>query len=167
VADRRDAVATLRLKGVSKRRACLILGLGRSSLYYRPREDRDGALRQRLCELALNHPRYGYRRAWAMLRREGWSVNLKRIYRVWKELDLAVPRPRRRRRRVGGRDPVPVRAEHPGHVWTYDFLKDQCENGRAFRVYGGSSPSWSGYSPSMGLRNGCARTTGRSSSPGR
>jgi putative transposase len=93
VADRRDAVATLRLKGVSKRRACQILRLGRSSLYYRPREDRDGALRQRLRELALDHPRYGYRRAWAMLRREGWSVNLKRVHRVWKELGLAVPGP--------------------------------------------------------------------------
>jgi len=134
VADRRDAVATLRLKGVSKRRACQILRLGRSSLYYRPREDRDGGLRQRLRELALDHPRYGYRRAWAVLRREGWSVNLKRVHRVWKELDLAVPRPRRRRRRVGGQDPVPVRAERPGHVWTYDFLKDQCADGRAFRV---------------------------------
>ena len=134
MADRRDAVATLRLKGVSKRRACQVLRLGRSSLYYRPREDRDGALRQRLRELALNYPRYGYRRAWVVLRREGWSVNLKRVHRVWKELDLAVPRPRRRRRRVGGRDPVPVRAERPGHVWTYDFLKDQCENGQALRV---------------------------------
>ena len=108
MADRRDAVATLRLKGVSKRRACQILRLGRSSLYYHPREDRDGALRQRLRELALDHPRYGYRRAWAMLRREGWSVNLKRVHRVWKELDLAVPRPRRPwRGRV--RDPRPHR----------------------------------------------------------
>jgi putative transposase len=54
---------------------------------------------------------------------------------VWKDLGLAVPRPRRRRRRRGGNhDPVPVRAEHPGHVWTYDFLKDYCESGQVFRV---------------------------------
>jgi len=134
VADRRDAVATLRLKGASERRACQILRLGRSSLYDRPREDRDGGLRRRPRELALDRPRYGYRRAWAVLRREGWSGNLKRVHRVWKELDLAVPRPRRRRRRVGGQGPVPVRAERPGHVWTYDSLKDQCGGGRALRV---------------------------------
>ena len=119
VAGRREAVALLRLTGVSERRACRLLGLGRSSLRYRPREGRDEALRQRLLGLARRHPRYGYRRAWAVLRREGWAVNLKRVHRVWKELGLAVPRPRRRRRRRGGdRDPVPVRAEHPGHVWT-------------------------------------------------
>jgi putative transposase len=120
---------------VSERRACRLLGLGRSSLRYRPREGRDEALRQRLLGLARRHPRYGYRRAWAVLRREGWAVNVKRVHRVWKELGLAVPRPRRRRRgRGGGHYPVPVRAEHPGHVLTYDFLKDHCENGQALRV---------------------------------
>jgi putative transposase len=135
VADRRDAVAFLRTKGVSERRACRLLGLGRSSLRYRPREGRDEALRRRLLDLARRHTRYGYRRAWAVLRREGWAVNLKRVHRVWKELGLSVPRPRRRRRRRGGsQDPVPVRAEHPDHVWTYDFLKDHCENGQTLRL---------------------------------
>jgi putative transposase len=111
------------------------MNLGRSTLRYRARADRDDALRQRLRDLARCHPRYGYRRAWAVLRREGWSVNLKRVHRLWKELRLAVPRPRRRRRRRGGsRDSVPVRAERPGHVWTYDFLKDHCADGRALRI---------------------------------
>jgi putative transposase len=135
VADRRDAVAFLRLKGVSERRACRLMRLGRSSLRYRPRGGRDEALRLQLREIARRHPRYGYRRAWAVLRREGWSVNLKRVHRVWKDLGLAVPRRHRRRRRRGGdHDPVPVRAERPGHVWTYDFLKDHCENGQALRI---------------------------------
>ena len=84
VADRRDAVAFLRTKGVSERRACRLFGLGRSSLRYRPREGRDEALRQRLLGLARRHPRYGYRRAWAVLQREGWTVNL--ITPAWKKL---------------------------------------------------------------------------------
>jgi putative transposase len=135
VAHRRDAVAFLQTKGVSEQRACRLLGLGRSSLRYRPCDGRDEALRQQLLDLARRHPRYGYRRAWAVLRRDGWTVNLKRVHRVWRELGLAVPRPRRRRRRRGGRpDPVPVRAEHPGHVWAYDFVKDHCENGQALRI---------------------------------
>ena len=96
------------------RAAGLPLRLGRSSLYYRPREDRDAALRQRLRELARRHPRYGYRRAWAVLRREGWSVNLKRVHRVWRELGLAVPTGAAA---VGdaaaSHDPVPIRRRAP------------------------------------------------------
>ena len=134
MADRRDAVGFLRSKGVPERRACRLLHISRSGLRYRPVQDRDAALHQRLRDLARRHPRYGYRRAWAMLRREGMAVNLKRVHRVWKDLGLAVPRPRRRRRRRGGHDPVPVRAERPGHVWTYDFLKDHCENGQVLRI---------------------------------
>jgi putative transposase len=135
VADRRDAVAFLQEKGVSERRACRLMRLGRSSLRYRPRDDRNEVLRQRLRDLARQHPRYGYRRAWAVLRREGWPVNLKRVHRLWKDLGLALPRAHRRRRRRGGNhDPVPISAERPGHVWTYDFLKDHCENGQALRI---------------------------------
>jgi putative transposase len=135
LADRREAVAFLRGRGISERRACRLLHISRSSLRYRSRTDHDEALRQRLRDLARRHPRYGYRRAWAVLRREGWPINLKRVHRLWQELDLAVPRLRRRRRRRGGdRDPVPVRAEHSGHVWTYDFLKDRCEDGRSMRI---------------------------------
>jgi putative transposase len=135
VADRRQAVAFLRGRGISERRACRLLHIGRSSLRYHPRADRDEALRQRLRDLAQRHPRYGYRRAWAVLRREGWAINVKRVHRLWQELGLSLPRPRRRRRRRGGgRDPVPVRAEHPNHVWTYDFLKDHCANGQALRI---------------------------------
>ena len=135
VADRREAVAFLRGRGVSERRACRLLHLGRSSLRYRPCADRDEALRQRLRDLAQRHPRYGYRRAWAVLRREGWTINRKRVHRLWQELGLSLPRPRRRRRRRGGgRDLVPVRAERPNHVWTYDFLQDHCANGQALRI---------------------------------
>jgi hypothetical protein len=115
-ADRRDAAAFPRLKGVSERRARRRLGLCRSGLRYRPREGRDEALRHRLLGSARRHPRYGDRRARAMLRPEGWDDNPKRVHRVWKEPGLAVPRPRRRHRRGGGHDPVPVLAVHPGHI---------------------------------------------------
>jgi putative transposase len=135
VAARRDAVALLRQQGVSERRACELLRIGRSSLRYRPRGDDDKAVRQRLQDLARRYLRYGYRRARAVLRRAGWSINVKRVHRLWRELGLAVPQSHRRRRRRGGdQDSVPLRAERPGLVWTYDFLKDHCENGQSLRI---------------------------------
>lgn len=71
LADRREAVAFLRGRGISERRACRLLHIGWSTLRHRQRVDQDEALRQRLRDLAQRPPRYGYRRAWAVLRREG------------------------------------------------------------------------------------------------
>jgi putative transposase len=110
-----------------------LVGLGRSSYHYRPRGRKDGKLVQRLRRIAGKHKRYGYRRAWAVLRREGEVINRKRVYRVWRQeqLSLARRRPRRRRRGMGS---VPQAASHPNHVWTYDFLEDCCSNGPKLRI---------------------------------
>jgi putative transposase len=101
-------------------------------LQYQARPDRNADLEQRMQELAQRHPRYGYRRICALLRRRQ-LVNKKRIHRLWKRGRLQVrKRPRRRRPTLG--TGVPVHATHPNHVWTYDFVHDRCLNGTALKV---------------------------------
>jgi putative transposase len=70
-------------RGISRQRACTLLDLHRSTFYYQPRPDQNAELAQRVRELAYKHLRYGYRRIWALLRREQ-KVNKKRIYRLWR-----------------------------------------------------------------------------------
>jgi transposase InsO family protein len=88
--------------------------------------------------LSRENPRYGYRRVWAMLRREGWQVNKKRVHRLWREEGLKVPQKQRKRRRPaeGGSENgcTRRRAEHKNHVWSYDFVMDRTENGRALKM---------------------------------
>jgi putative transposase len=81
---------------------------------------------------AKRHPRYGYRRIWVTLWREQ-PISPKRVYRVWREQGLCLPRrrPKKRRRAEGA---VPCQATHPNHVWTYDFIHDACINGRKLKV---------------------------------
>ena len=64
--------------------------------------DRDRVLAERMMVLSRENPRYGYRRVWAMLKREGWTVNKKRVHRLWREEGLKVPHNQRRRRRSAG-----------------------------------------------------------------
>lgn len=88
--------------------------------------------------LSRENPRYGYRRVWAMLRREGWPVNKKRVHRLWKEEALKVPRKQRKRRRLaeGGSENgcTRRRAERKNHVWSYDFVMDRTEDGRTLKM---------------------------------
>jgi len=99
--------------------------------------DKDAALTQRMAALSRQNPRYGYRRVWALLRREGWEVNKKRIHRLWREQGLKVPKKQHKRRRLvdnGENDVSRRRAEYPGHVWSYDFAMDATEDGRRLKV---------------------------------
>jgi putative transposase len=123
--------------GVSERWACRLVGQHRSIERYEPkRVDDDAALRTELGKFSVDRPRWGYRRAHHNLRQEGWQVNRKRVQRLWREEGLRVPQPRRTRRRLGqsataaGR----LRAERPGHVWTFDFQFDQTVDGQAIKV---------------------------------
>jgi transposase InsO family protein len=91
----------------------------------------------RTVALSRKNPRYGYRRVWALLRREGWEVNKKRIHRLWREAGLKVPAGReRKRRRMGTSENgcTRRRAEYPGHVWSYDFAMDATEDGRRLKI---------------------------------
>jgi len=136
-ARRREAVkqaqATL---DVSERRACQVMKQPRSTQRYeaKPRDD-EKSLVQRMRDLVRRHPRYGYRRVWALLRGEGFRVNVKRIYRLWRKEGFKVPRKQRKKRRLGcsANGCVRHRAEHIDHVWCYDFVSDQTVDGRTLK----------------------------------
>jgi len=133
---KRAAVRHLQAKRLSsQRRACGLVEVSRSSLYYVPRKRPDDeALRARIKQLAKRKARYGYRRIWALLRREGWRVNHKRVNRIWKEEGLDLRRRRRGKRAYGPKGEVEQRATHPDHVWTYDICEDRTERGGQLRV---------------------------------
>jgi putative transposase len=133
VAARREAVQLLVAQGLSQRRACVLLQLQRSTFGYQARPQRNAELTAQLHELARRHPRFGYRRVWALLRRRGQQVNKKRLHRLWKQARLPV-RKATRKRRLARRGMIPVQATHPGHVWTYDFLHDRCLRGTPLKV---------------------------------
>jgi len=123
--------------GLSQRRACQIAGQHRSTQRREPCVAADdGALRGRLRELSRERPRWGYRRAHATLLHEGWSVNRKRVQRLWREEGLRVPVRRRKHRRLGN-STVPakrLRAERPNHVWALDFQFDQSADGKILKL---------------------------------
>ncbi len=124
--------------GVSERRACRVLGQPRSTQRQVPLpQEEEGRLVRRILELVRQHPRYGYRRIWALLRREGWRVNRKRVWRLWRQQGLKVPRKQRKKRRLGSSANSCVRrpAEHKGHVWAWDFLHDRTADGGALKWF--------------------------------
>ena len=136
---RRDAVEHVQgALGVSQRRACRTLDPPRGTQRYRPKvKDGEAALVKRMHEWVRQHPRYGYRRIWALLRMEGWRVNRKRIWRLWKQEGFKVPRKQRKKRRLGGSDNGVVRrqADHRNHVWAWDFIHDRDEAGRRLKWF--------------------------------
>jgi putative transposase len=93
----------------------------------------EALLRERLRLLARRHPRYGYRRIHALLRREGWLCNRKRVQRLWRDEGLRLP-PRARRRRRGRRMPGDLTAVRPDQVWAIDFLVDRTADGRPLKI---------------------------------
>lgn len=135
-AIRRELVAWAKAAyGVSERRACRVTKTARSTARRRKsRRPKEEALRKRLRELAAVRVSYGYQRLHVLLRREGWPVNRKRIYRLYKEEGLALRRKRPRRRKS-----AVVRLERPevkgrGERWAMDFIHDTQAGGGAIRV---------------------------------
>jgi putative transposase len=124
--------------GVSERRACRISRQHRSTQRHRPLRppDRDDVLRAELRALSRRHPRWGYRRAWASLREQGWATNRKKIQRLWREEGLRVPARRRKRYRLGTSTTLAVRlrAERPDQVWALDFQFDTTTDGRILKL---------------------------------
>lgn len=124
----------LQSKGLSFRRSCRVAGIGRQVAKYVPSE-MDAALVERIKALATEHFRYGYRRIWALLRREGWKVNVKRIWRLWKLLEMQVPKRKPKRRRQGpGVERYPAQSLAPNHIWTLDFVADRLSHGGRLRM---------------------------------
>jgi putative transposase len=139
-ARRRTIVTDIRERfNVSQRRVSRALGLPRSGLRYAPvARDEQAALARRVEELAGAHPRFGYRRIWALLVREGWTVNKKAVRRIWRlsGLKLAKPRANPKPRRPHGQDANachlrPSRGKDD--VWTWDFIFDRTRDGRSLK----------------------------------
>jgi len=88
-----------------------------------------------MLELVRKHPRFGYRRIWALLRQEGWTINRKRVYRLWRREGLKVPRRKRKKRRLGhsGNGCLRQVALAKDHVWAWDFIKDRTADGRPLK----------------------------------
>ena len=122
---------------VSQRRACKLLGQPRATQRYLPSvRDDEAPLTRRIIELASMFGRYGYRRITALLRREGWWVNHKRVERIWRREGLKVPKKQPKRGRLWMNDGscVRLRPTHKDHVWAYDFVHGRTRDGRSFRM---------------------------------
>jgi len=119
---------------VSERRACRVAGAPRTTMRYRSRARDQSPLRQRIKELAAVRVRYGYRRLHILLRREGWRVNAKRVYRLYREEGLSLPL-KRPKKRVSVPRVIPPPAARPNERWSIDFLRDSLADGRPFRVF--------------------------------
>ncbi|MGW8191986.1 IS3 family transposase [Sphingomonas hankookensis] len=122
---------------VSERRVCRVLGQHRSTQRKVPcGADDEQALTDDVVALAKQYGRYGYRRVTALLHAAGWSVNHKRVERIWRREGLKVPQrqPKRGRLWLNDGSCIRLRPEYPGHVWAYDFVEERTHDGRKFRI---------------------------------
>ncbi|MBY2927051.1 IS3 family transposase [Rhizobium pisi] len=133
-AAKREAVTHLKaVMGLSERRACQIVSADRKTIRYRSNRPPEVDLRAKLRDLANERRRFGYRRLFILLRRDGEPSGVNRIYRLYREEGLSVRKRKARRRAVGTRAPILVEAKANAR-WSLDFVHDQFACGRRFRV---------------------------------
>lgn len=118
---------------LNESRACGLVRITRWSNRYQSRRDRQSALRVRLRDLASTRIRYGYRRLTVLLRREGWLVNTKRVYRLYREEGLGL-RMKKRGKRVAQARIRLAEAYYANQRWSMDFVSDRLVDGRWFRI---------------------------------
>jgi putative transposase len=132
---RRLAVTEARgAAAISERRACRFTGFSLSTQRYRSRRPLDEELRHKLKELAKKHSRWGYRRLYVLLKREGYPRNRKLVQRVYREEGLSVGSRRRRKMAAVARSPM-TPPQAPNERWSMDFVRDTLANGRVFRAF--------------------------------
>jgi putative transposase len=130
---RRQQVAYAEGRGLSRRRACALLMVSRSTVGYVSRlVARDADVLPPLRTLAAQYPRYGYRTIRIFLERQGHALGTDRMYRLWRQEGLQVPK-KRPRRRVAASRPRPLPPTAINHVWAYDFVFDTCADGRTLK----------------------------------
>jgi putative transposase len=143
---------------LSERHACKLLDMDRSSYRYESRPDHNSLLREELITLARQRPRFGYRRLWALLVKRGHQVNVKRVYRLYRQEHLAVHRPKRKRLERAA--PVNALMTAPNQEWGLDFVSDAAgewprashsDCGR--RVHARVSGLGSGHQPGQPVRH--------------
>jgi putative transposase len=137
--------------GVSIRRACRVLEIDTSTYHYKSRRRDQTGVEARIKEIAQARVRYGYRRVHVLLRREGWTDNVKRIYRIYRDLGLQLrKKPPKRRVRAKLRDDRQA-AVRPNDVWAMDFVHDQLATGQKLRVLT-IVDTFSRYCPGLDVR---------------
>jgi transposase InsO family protein len=122
--------------GVSERRACRVVGQHRSTqrLSGRPRPGEEDKLRRRLREIARAHPRWGWKTAHSILRREGHTINKKRTRRLWRDEGLRRPAPCKRKRTRPPGGGALLRTDRPNQVWALDFQFDETADRRRLKL---------------------------------
>lgn len=120
-------------KSYSQRRACALAGIDPRVYRRQPARSEDADLRKRLCALSTERRRFGYRRLHILLKREGWVVNWKKLYRLYKEEGLTVRKRGGRKRALGTRTPMAI-PQGPNQRWSLDFVSDSLSCGRRFRI---------------------------------
>ena len=135
-AQKRQVIRELRQQGLSLRLALDLVQMARATFYRQGRgHPQEDGLRERIRELAHAQVSFGYRRITAVLRRQGWRVNPKRVYRLYRQMELQKPVSKKGRR--GLKRPVPfepTEAVAPGQVWAVDFVEDKLVSGRKLRI---------------------------------
>jgi putative transposase len=122
---------------ISERRACRVINQSRSTKRYRPKFTNDKIkIRSQVIDLAKEYGRYGYKRITILMRQEGFMVNKKQVYRIWREEGLKVPhkQPKKSRLWLNDGSCLRLRAKYKNHVWTYDFVSDQTHDGRKIKI---------------------------------
>ena len=121
--------------GLSERKACEVAGLCRATWQYEPKPEsaENKALRARICALAAQRRRFGSKRIWRMLKREGWKVNKKRVNRIYVEEKLSLRLKRRKKQAAAVRVPLPV-PTGPNQAWSMDFVWDYLRGGRRIKM---------------------------------
>lgn len=130
---RREVYAWMKERGLSARRASQLCQISRSSASYRAKRN-DEALAKKLRAIAGKRVRFGYRRAYRLLRREGEVINHKRVARVWRKTGLSLPRHRPQRKRPNKAVKLPMAIGAINQVWSYDFVFDSCANGQKLKM---------------------------------
>jgi putative transposase len=133
-AEKRKAVAHLvEAREMSERRACKAIGCCRMTMRYQTTRADDAGIRQRMTAIAQQRRRFGYRRLHVLLKREGYVINHKRLFRLYREEKLTVRRRGGRKRAVGTRAPILIPMA-PNDRWSLDFVSDQLTDCRRFRI---------------------------------
>jgi putative transposase len=135
-AQKRGVIQELRQQGISLRLALDLVKMPRATFYRESRErSEEQGLKERIRELAYAQASFGYRRITAVLRRQGWRVNPKRVYRMYRQMDLQKPLSKKGRRGLKRPAPFePTEALSPGQVWAVDFMEDKLVSGRKLRI---------------------------------
>ena len=134
-ADRKEAIIYLEEHfKISERRSCRVLKVNRAVFRRQPTRDEQAFLRMRIKEIASVRIRYGYRRIHVVLRREGWAINVKRVYRLYKQEGLNLRGKTKRKRISQSRVPDKSGAQTVNQCWAMDFVQDQLFNGKRFRI---------------------------------